>query len=144
VDALLSKHPDYPKWVEAVAPQERARAAFLAASIWPDAIRNDRRFDDDNRRPTPDIPGLPSGSQARHTGWHSINLPFSPDGIPTVNPAEQSILTKLRDFQAFASMPESMKVYALPWVVHLVGDVHEPLYVLARFTHNHPRGESWR
>ena len=32
LDTLLSKHPDYSKWVEAVAPQERGRAAFVAAS----------------------------------------------------------------------------------------------------------------
>jgi hypothetical protein len=141
VDSLLAKHPDYPKWIEGAAPAGRGRAAFLEASVWPDAIRNDRRFHGDNRQPTPDIPGLPPGSQARHAGWHFINLPFSPDETPTLPPQEPNILTKLRDFEAIGSMPEQMQVYILPWLLHLVGDVHQPLHVLNRFTRSNAQGD---
>src|SRR6516225_3034378 len=52
VDALLQKHPDYGTLLTSGAPAEaqaRARAAFLAASVWPDVIRNDDRFYDDTR-----------------------------------------------------------------------------------------------
>src|SRR5687767_13920434 len=91
VDSLLSKHPDYSKWVEGVALADRGRAAFLEASVWPDTIRHDRRFHDDNRTPTPPIPGLPAGSQSRHAGWHFINLPFSPDRTPTADAEDPNI-----------------------------------------------------
>src|SRR5947209_17575134 len=50
VDQILAKHPDYPNWIVGVPAADRGRAAFLAAATWPDAIRSDPRFHDDNRR----------------------------------------------------------------------------------------------
>ena len=101
---------------------------FLEASTWPDDIRNDSRFHADNaKQPTPDIPGLPPESQARHSNWHYMNLPFSTDGTRTRPSEEPNILTKLRDFEALASMPDQAKTYALPWILHLIGDIHQPL-----------------
>lgn len=120
---------------------DRGRTAFLAASIWPDTIRNDPRFHEDTRTPTANIPGLPPGSQARHGGWHYTNLPFSPDGTRTQPPAVPNIVTKLRDFESLASVPDSMKVYVLPWLIHLVGDIHQPLHTTARFDRDHPNGD---
>lgn len=113
----------------------------MAASVWPDTVRNDRRFHDDNRRPTANIPGLPPGSQARHAGWHYTNLPFSVDGSLTKLAAEPNIVTALRDLEAFASMPDLMKTYTLPWLLHLVGDIHQPLHTTARFDRLRPSGD---
>ena len=133
VDKLLVQHPDYPRWVQGVAAQNRGRAAFLAASVWADTIKGDPRFHDDNRRATPNIPGLPAGSQARHADWHYMNLPFSTDGTPTRPSEMPNVLTKLQEFEQLASMPDSMKVYVLPWLIHLIGDFHQPLHTMARF-----------
>jgi len=141
VDELLSQHPDYPKWIEGVPASDRGRAAFLAASVWPDTVRNDPRFHEDNRTPTANVPGLPPGSQARHAGWHYRTSPFSPDGTPTKPPAETNIVTKLRDFEALGSLPDSMKTYTLPWLLHLVGDIHQPLHTTARFDRLRPNGD---
>ena len=44
VDQLLARHPDYPKWIAGITTADRGRAAFLAASVWPDTIRSDPRF----------------------------------------------------------------------------------------------------
>src|ERR1051326_8710466 len=87
INSLLAKHPDYQKWTDGLPARQRGSAAFLAASIWPDQIRSDPRFHDDNRAATPPIPGLPEGAQARHAGWHFINVPASIDGTPP-RPAE--------------------------------------------------------
>src|SRR5580698_3292501 len=51
VDALIKSHPDYDRFIHN-APSDaaaRARAGFLAASVWPDDIKGDRRFWDDTR-----------------------------------------------------------------------------------------------
>src|SRR5882757_2823224 len=59
VDALIRQHPDYEKIFLRDAPTEpaaRARAAFIAASVWPDQIKGDPRFYDESRAnasPTP-------------------------------------------------------------------------------------------
>jgi hypothetical protein len=141
VDQLLSQHPDYPKWIAGIAAADRGRAAFLAASVWPDTIKGDERFHEDNRTPSANIPGLPPGSQARHGHWHYTNLPFSSDGSRTQSPAEPNVVTKVRDFENLASMPDSMKVYALPWLIHLIGDTHQPLHTVQRFDRSHPAGD---
>jgi hypothetical protein len=141
IDALLAKHPDYSKWVEGVSQQDRGRAAFLAASVWPDTIRNDPRFYAANRPPTPRIPGLPEGAQANHAEWHYIDIPFSPDGTPTVQPPESNALAELRSVQTVERMPEQMQVYLLPWIIHITEDVHQPLHAIGRFTSNTPNGD---
>jgi hypothetical protein len=133
VDHLLAQHPDYRKWIAGTAASDRGRAAFLMASFWPDTIKGDARFHEDNRTPTANIPGLPIGSQARHGGWHYTNLPFSPDGTRTQPPAEPNVVTKLHDFEGMATMPDPMKVYILPWLIYRVGEIHQPLHTVARF-----------
>ena len=84
VDDLIRRHPDYESMFLGDAPtdaSQRAREAFLAASVWPDQIRSDPRFYDDTQpaaRPTPLLPGFPD--MGRHTNWHYTNLPFTQDG----------------------------------------------------------------
>jgi hypothetical protein len=141
VDQLLSRHPDYAKWVRSVAASDRGRAAFLAAAIWPDTIKGDARFHDDDKPPTANIAGLPPGAQARHGNWHYTNLPFSPDGTTAQPPAAVNIVTKLREFEGLSKMPDSMKIYVLPWIIHLVGDSHQPLHTVARFDRLYPSGD---
>ena len=141
VDALLAQHPDYPNWVTGISDSNRGLVAFAEASVWPDVIRDDPRFHADNGRPTPNIPGLPPGSQARHATWHYMNIPFSADGTPTIPTEEPNILTKLRDFEGLGTMPDSMKVYVLPWLLHLIGDAHQPLHTMARFDRFRPAGD---
>src|ERR1700722_2866388 len=89
VDALLHQHPDLIK----LPPRD----AFLAASVWPDVIKGDNRFYDDTRadaKPTPLLPGYPS--MARHTNWHYIDIPFSPDGTPLQQPKSPNALEQLQ------------------------------------------------
>src|SRR5439155_18980218 len=141
VDQVLAKHPDYPNWIAEVPAADRGRAAFLAAATWPDAIRRDPRFHNDHRRPTPPIPGLPPGAQARHADWHFINMPFSPDGTRTIPAPAPNIVTKLEECKTIGRMSAEQQVYTLPWLLHLVGDIHQPLHVLQRFTLDFPRGD---
>jgi hypothetical protein len=132
VDELLRQHPD---------PNVKAlmgRDAFLAASVWPDVIKGDRRFYDDtfaDARPTPLLPGFPS--MARHTNWHYIDLPFSPDGTPVEPPKIPNALVELR---RMLKEPD-LNAYDLPWLVHLTGDVHQPLHCTGRFTKSEPMGD---
>ena len=137
VDALLRAHPDYARLVEGASgtPQARARAAFLAASIWPDDIRRDSRFFDDNAQPTPPLGGFPD--MGRHPTWHYIDIPFSSDGTPVPDsPPSPNALTQISAFRktiADAGIPESIRAYQLSWLLHLIGDVHQPLHCVSRF-----------
>jgi hypothetical protein len=148
VDALLLKHPDYATMLSSGAPADpeaRARAAFLAASAWPDVIRNDNRFYDDtkeNAKPTPLLPGFPY--MARHTNWHYIDLPFSPDGTSLVRVKPPNALTELRRILLEIGQPGSdlVPAYDLPWLIHIEGDVHQPLHCVSRFVKSQPNGDA--
>ena len=129
VDELLKQHPDFA----GLSPRD----AFLAAAVWPDTIKGDSRFYDDiaaNPKPTPLLPGFPS--MARHTNWHYVDLPFSPDGTRLERPKKPNALTELR---RILKEPE-LTAYDLPWLIHLTGDVHQPLHCTSRFTSALPKG----
>lgn len=135
VEDLLRQHPDLNTLL--------ARDAFLAASVWPDVIKGDNRFYDDTRataQPTlllPAFAGLGVLNMARHTNWHYIDVPFSPDGTPLEPIPTPNALIELRRILKEASP----SVYDLPWLVHLTGDVHQPLHCTSRFTKSQPMGD---
>lgn len=130
VEALLKRHPDFAS--------ASGREAFLTAAVWPDTIKGDRRFYDDtlpDAKPTPLLPGFPD--MARHTNWHYIDIPFSPDGTPLGPPKVPNALTEL---QRILKEP-ALTPYDLPWLLHLAGDVHQPLHCTQRFTRSQPQGD---
>jgi hypothetical protein len=135
VDELLRQHPDLKALI--------GRDAFLAASVWPDVIRGDKRFYDDtlpNPQPTPLLPDFASAgfpSMARHTNWHYIDLPFSPDGTPLEPAKAPNALIEIQRILKEANLG----VYDLPWLVHLTGDVHQPLHCTSRYTKSLPEGD---
>jgi hypothetical protein len=145
IDALLSLHPDYATLLTAGAgpdPEDKARAAFLAAAVWPDVIKSDRRFYDDTRanaQPTPSLPGFPS--TARHTDWHYIDLPYSPDGTALVQPKSPNALEQLKRLLKTIGPNDPNGAYDLPWLIHLEGDVHQPLHSVSRFVKSEPAGD---
>jgi hypothetical protein len=149
VDELLKSHPDYGAILTAGAPsdsQARARAVFLAAAVWPDTIKGDPRFYDDlqkDAQPTPLIPGFPD--MARHTNWHYYDVPYAADGTPTKEAGVPNALTEIRrQIKELGDPAEStgQRSYDLPWIEHLVGDLHQPLHCVSRFLKSQPDGDA--
>lgn len=121
--AALRRHPDYPKW------RDKARnggdaAVFAEAATWADDIRNDPRLYDEKRdAPTPAIPGL--ADQARHKDWHYVDLDAA--GQPVAGRLDRQ-LGELERLLRSTAEPAQI-AWALPWLIHLVGDLHQPLHV---------------
>jgi len=148
VDDLIRRHPDYQSLFLKDAPADpaqRDREAFLAASVWPDQIRTDPRFYDDTQRsarPTPLLAGFPD--MGRHTNWHYIGLPFTQDGTRGPNPARPNVVTELERLIEIIGRPPAdaaNPVYALPWFLHLAGDLHNPVHSADRFSRELPGGD---
>lgn len=38
-------------------------------------------------------------------------------------------------------MSQSDQVYVLPWLLHLIGDIHQPLHAMQRFDRLRPNGD---
>jgi hypothetical protein len=101
------------------------RRHFLLAATWPDEVRGT-----DSDRPT----------------WHWVNRFWrdTPDGPVEVPPPGEQPKENVRErLQALprtlgdARAPAGERAVALAWVLHLVGDVHQPLHTSARIT-SHP------
>ncbi len=128
---LLKKHPAYElEWAPAIAEFPNTDSdteglyLFMYAARWPDDIRDDENLNCDkchyvNYRFRP---GQPS----------SVTLPQGENVVRAFNRMVQSLNGPNSD---------SVKAMALCWILHLTGDVHQPLHSSALFTTQFPNGD---
>jgi hypothetical protein len=138
-DALLRLNPDYPNWI-AGAPDATTgkRNAFIHAATWADDIKLKPDFSDD--RITDPAAGRITGyaDHLRHAFWHFHDTLYSPDDTALPQPDPVDAVTQLK--QMIALLPPSsgasddLRSYCLVWTLHLVGDLHQPLHAVARYT----------
>jgi hypothetical protein len=98
---------------------------FVPAAVWMDEVRG-------------------SGLRAMDT-WHYINLPINAGGLAEVPAALQTNVVWAID-QAAATLadPEATdfeRAFTLRILLHVVGDVHQPLHCVGRFTEALPKGD---
>ncbi len=143
VDELIRRHPDYGTLLTRDSPPDpeaRARAAFIMAASWPDAIRGDKRFYDESMpdiAPTPLLAGFPD--MKKHTDWHYVDTPYSPEGVRAEDGgrAVQEITRLLTEITDEAAN----RAYDLPWLIHIEEDLHQPLHTMSRFLKLQPKGD---
>ena len=132
VDALIKLNPDYSKWIGGVADADRDRFAFVHASTWADDIKGEDGYTDSGDTPTSHNAARNIGyaDKLRHKYWHYLDLPFSPDGTAVRPPDPVNALTQIKALTtALASnASDDVKSYDLVWLIHLVGDAHQPLH----------------
>jgi S1/P1 nuclease len=148
VFSVLRAHPDLATLSRlAGSPQSRdyRMLLFLHAARWPDQIRDDARFHDEtdpHARPTPLLPGFPD--MQKHRPWHFKNEGFSTDGTTPGEPDPinaEAAIHEMRQTLVDAAAGGPRRAYVLSWLEHLVGDVHQPLHCVARFSREHPAGD---
>lgn len=121
---LPDLYPDYR-----LKPAELDLIFFERASTWPDLVRGREAYD--------------------HPEWHYVNLyweqpppPQPPRDRPDLAPVEPNLITQLGELEAVLRdrrRPAGERALALAWVLHLVGDIHQPLHCSSRVTDR--RGE---
>lgn len=158
VDALLLLNPDRDNWLDLIPPTtsepKRKMMIFMIAATWPDRIKKDADYHTDGTHNGNRPPNDPSAGQnigyddlARHKYWHFVDLPFSDDhttlpAVPTPN--AQTQIAKFRAILATVSHDpdvEKLKSYDLSWLLHLVGDLHQPLHSTMRVSATQPDGD---
>ena len=158
VNTLLRLNPKYSDWMASVAkqmpgagPDDQDMMIFMLASTWADEIKRDPAYRPDGSHSGNSPAGSPGPGEntgyadlLMHKYWHFIDRPFATDGtplpaIPTPNVAERIALFR----QVLASPAgDELKSYDLTWLLHLVGDVHQPLHAATRVTGAHPEGDA--
>jgi S1/P1 Nuclease len=152
--SLLRLNPDYATWdkqiPEGASTDDHDRMIFMMASIWPDDIKGESQYSDDGTSGG-NVPEGPTSARnigykdlLRHRYWHFIDTPFSPDQTVLPPISAPNAQTQIAAFRAVlaSSQPDELKSYDLVWLLHLVGDIHQPLHAVTRITQAHPKGDA--
>jgi hypothetical protein len=153
-DNLVKMNPFYDKWLgmipQGTSVPRRRMMLFMIAATWADQIKGDPGHHDDgpsggNRPPNDGTAALNTGysDTARHKYWHFINLPFTQDGTALRDPAVPNVQTQIDAFRAVlaSDSDDALKSYDMVWLLHLVGDVHQPLHCATRYGQTQPNGD---
>ncbi len=156
--ALVKLNPDYSLWmsrpgISSLPEAARDRIAFMEAATWPDDLKQrvcsgaPTCIIDEGYTPADPDADQNIGYRDRRLRryWHFKNLPFSTDGTPTrpffrVNAETQ--IGALSQTLGDTALSQDARSFNLVWLLHLVGDVHQPLHATARFTADDENGDS--
>lgn len=153
VMSLLAKNPYYSKWVAAIpagtSDADKQMLIFAQSATWVDVIKKDPAYhadgvDGGNKPNGPACAENIGYADTRmHKYWHYDDTPFSPDHAALPPPATPNAQTQIEAFRKVLSSdsPDDLKSYDLVWLIHLVGDVHQPLHCATRVTHDYPKGD---
>lgn len=154
VSLLLRLNPQYTAWTVNVPAEKRDQIAFLRASTWPDFIKNAPHYikdgapgSDGNRPPAGPEAGQNIGyiDMNMHKYWHFVDVPYKSDQTPTDEPSVPNAQTQIALFRKTLASPvatDDVKSYDLAWLLHLVGDIHQPLHATSAFSATEPNGDS--
>ncbi len=113
----------------------KQRELFMIASTWADIVR-DKKFKDRN-------------AKYHHGTWHYLDTFFrNTNGrvelVPELESDKENAVERLFAFDKVlrnASASNADKAIALAWVLHVGGDIHQPLHASARVTDVEPKGD---
>jgi hypothetical protein len=143
ISILLRQHPHYASLLATNVPYhvDTNEWAFLNAAVWPDMVRPARSG---GREKSTEI------TKYHHSAWHYINIPYvwpadaaliaaSSFTVPETNIlwALTNTINTLKD--SGAAPPD--KAVDLCWVMHLVGDLHQPLHAATLLSEAYPHGD---
>jgi len=153
---ILKAHPHYARFLAAECPAGVAENewAFMRAAVWPDWVRPDwPRFMKENPR----ADGEEVSRKYNRGPWHYINLPFVlPEDPPVTAPKDLPppdydaqgepghVLTALKKSMTLlraADMSDECKAIYLCWLLHLAGDLHQPLHASTFVSSQFPYGD---
>jgi hypothetical protein len=132
VAKLLESHPEYTRWSKEFGAGRRdvdlQMYIFMRASTWPDEIHR------------------PAEMKYEHAHWHYVEYPLRPPSFPMEPPPapEDDALYGIEQCEKVLgdtnSTPE-LKAVHLSYLIHLIGDIHQPLHCGSLFDTNYPKGD---
>lgn len=141
---VLRHHPAFREW------QHEAEAAASAGAAMPAdprlfIVQRAAAWPDDIRRRGADNPFRLEDPSKVHGDWHYVDHPLTFDGTrcPTTLP-QDNVLKGLRWANGVLSTPTAdirERAIALAWLLHLVGDIHQPLHCAERYSQALPKGD---
>ena len=113
----------------------RQEAMFVTASTWADLVRDDK---------------YPVRKKNYHHGtWHYTDTFFRQNNnqivlVEELKPDPENAVERLFVLEKIvkdAAKPAAERAVALAWILHIAGDIHQPLHAVARVTELEPKGD---
>ena len=120
-----STRAEADRLIRVLAGSDPRLADFVTASVWMDEVRHSglKTFD----------------------SWHYINLPINAEGLESVAPAKTpNVVWAIDQSARTLASPQATdfdKAFVLRVLLHTVGDIHQPLHTVGRFTAALPNGD---
>lgn len=136
---LLKEHPHYKTILAADVPRgvDKDEWVFLTAAVWPDLVRPNRLGKTESVSKYDVYP---------HAIGYPFMLPAQTNHVliehffiakPDAEIVLSNVVTTLKDRKARARD----RAVSLCWVLHLCGDLHQPLHAANLVTKEHPNGD---
>lgn len=81
--------------------------------------------------------------------WHFVDTPYVTDAtIPVINYTESAMTSVITCYQARSALKANIlnltaeRALFARYLVHLVGDIHQPLHSVALYNHTYPKGDA--
>ena len=148
VDALLRLNPDCGKWTAGIVDPKTAKLyAFIHAATWADDIKTkDYNYTRDKVDSPTAGQNIGYADKNQHAYWHFKDVIWSPDGTPLPPADPVDLVTQLNlmiaALPASSGASDDVRSYDLAWILHLVGDAHQPLHGSGRYTRQIPDGDA--
>jgi S1/P1 Nuclease len=135
IHVLLKSHPHYEIFLLKDKPDKCPESlwVFMRAAIWPDFVNTDEYRAEYHRRP-----------------WHFVNIPYRPNAsdsamadpeLPFYSPNILTALDENSDILSEGYTSNTRKAIAISWLLHLFGDVHQPLHCINLYSDRFPNGD---
>lgn len=150
VAALLQLNPYYKQWLTylpaGTSDADRDMYVFMMAATWPDEIKAmGSNYVGTDTPPHNELATLNNGytDHGAHKYWHFVNTPLGGDSGNLQPLSSPTATLKIAAFRAAlaSKIPDEVKSYDLVWLIHLVGDVHQPLHCSTRVSAANPKGD---
>ena len=130
VSEVLKAHPDYADWTAAYHPNanyDQFAYFFMRCSNWPDEIRQ-------------------SGNKYDHPNWHYIDYPIRPPAFlfePDARPNDNVLfgISECEKTLSDTNADPELRAAMLSYLVHLIGDEHQPLHCESLYSSNYTNGD---
>lgn len=120
---------------------------FIHAATWADDIKT-KAYNYTRDKVTGPAAGQNIGYADRnqHSFWHYKDVLYTPDGSPLPQPDPVDAVTQLKlmitALPPTSGATDDVRSYDLVRMLHLVGDLHQPLHAVGRYTREIPDGDA--
>jgi hypothetical protein len=143
VQQILKKHPHFEEFLSANRPDDAPLDEWVVmqAAVWPDWVRSNHT--EEYHKPFHHYVNLPikrlDGATEEQVNEIEKNVKALPDDESS-GVLLKELPKRLKELKDETTKAEDRAV-ALCWILHLIGDIHQPLHAATLFTKNSRKGD---